>query len=527
MGNLRSKTGCLTCRARRVKCDEGQPICGQCAKKSRPCQYEAPRLSIRRYQPGGGESSSARTPGGGGGGENGEVGTIGRSRHAENRTVGANRGADPDDFPTSDGDGDGDGESPSATPYPQRRSQVSGSPTSDYLSSDFRQSHDPGRYAPGVEYELNRYEAKLVHHYVERLGRWLDCSDPSRRFTLRVPALVKHCPVLLHAVLAFAARHRGDTATSEQAYQTCLELVIERLGEHDVTHDDGLLCAIVILRVVEQLSVSITGSDFEQHLAGCAAILRASQGSIVDPSAPTTHDAAFWIHVRQCLYTATVNQQPPHLDSALHIADIVPVDDADHPSTDLRSETAWANMMTWLAANVLHFSFGGGADGEPSSRLRKWEDLGDALKRWRDDRPTTFDPIWSGPATARSIFSEAWFTADWHALAYTYYHFTSLLLINYKPKPRFAVRNVDDKLSEDDLDILNHARAICGACQCSPNNTAVSIVLCHSVFIWGPLMLEQLERDRVLQLLTTFENDHVWPTAWIVNALKAEWNMPE
>ncbi|KAJ4300639.1 hypothetical protein N0V88_003324 [Collariella sp. IMI 366227] len=33
----RTKTGCKTCRHRRIKCDEGQPTCGNCAKSRRDC----------------------------------------------------------------------------------------------------------------------------------------------------------------------------------------------------------------------------------------------------------------------------------------------------------------------------------------------------------------------------------------------------------------------------------------------------------------------------------------------------------
>ncbi|KAL0944266.1 C6 finger domain-containing protein [Colletotrichum truncatum] len=34
----RTKTGCLTCRKRRIKCDEGRPICGNCIKSKRHCE---------------------------------------------------------------------------------------------------------------------------------------------------------------------------------------------------------------------------------------------------------------------------------------------------------------------------------------------------------------------------------------------------------------------------------------------------------------------------------------------------------
>ncbi|KAJ5815078.1 hypothetical protein N7474_006855 [Penicillium riverlandense] len=36
---LRTKSGCITCRKRHLKCDEVKPICGACAKKDNPCEY--------------------------------------------------------------------------------------------------------------------------------------------------------------------------------------------------------------------------------------------------------------------------------------------------------------------------------------------------------------------------------------------------------------------------------------------------------------------------------------------------------
>lgn len=101
---------------------------------------------------------------------------------------------------------------------------------------------------------LTHDEALLVHHYTEYLGRWLDCTDATRQFTLGIPEKVKTCPVLCHAVLSFAARHRKDDVTAEAAYQHCIALLIDRLNEDAASHDETLLCAIVILRFYEQLN---------------------------------------------------------------------------------------------------------------------------------------------------------------------------------------------------------------------------------------------------------------------------------
>lgn len=43
----RTKTGCLTCRKRRIKCDEGKPHCNNCLKTNRNCEGYKVRLDFR------------------------------------------------------------------------------------------------------------------------------------------------------------------------------------------------------------------------------------------------------------------------------------------------------------------------------------------------------------------------------------------------------------------------------------------------------------------------------------------------
>ncbi|KAK4145874.1 fungal transcriptional regulatory-like protein [Dichotomopilus funicola] len=44
----RTKTGCLTCRKRRIKCDEGKPICNNCIKSKRDCEGYSQRLTFKK-----------------------------------------------------------------------------------------------------------------------------------------------------------------------------------------------------------------------------------------------------------------------------------------------------------------------------------------------------------------------------------------------------------------------------------------------------------------------------------------------
>ncbi|ETI19566.1 hypothetical protein G647_09400 [Cladophialophora carrionii CBS 160.54] len=46
---VRSRTGCQTCRQRKLKCDEQRPICGQCQKSHRECVRSEP-ITFRHHQ---------------------------------------------------------------------------------------------------------------------------------------------------------------------------------------------------------------------------------------------------------------------------------------------------------------------------------------------------------------------------------------------------------------------------------------------------------------------------------------------
>lgn len=101
---------------------------------------------------------------------------------------------------------------------------------------------------------LTHHEALLFHHYSVHLGHWLDCSDASRKFTLRIPEMAKNSPILCHAVLCFAARHRREDEIAEAAYQRCVTLLIECLNEDSATHDEMVLSSVIMLHFADQLN---------------------------------------------------------------------------------------------------------------------------------------------------------------------------------------------------------------------------------------------------------------------------------
>ena len=138
------------------------------------------------------------------------------------------------------------------------------SPPTAISISDLNQHESPSQYSHSSPMSaawmtptlpaLTRQEACYLHHFSTHLARWLDCTDASRQFTLNMTALAKSSPTLLYAVISYAARHLGHTIAADQFQEKCIELLIPLLSTETIANDETILCAIVILRVCEQLS---------------------------------------------------------------------------------------------------------------------------------------------------------------------------------------------------------------------------------------------------------------------------------
>lgn len=58
----RTRSGCFTCRSRRIKCDEGRPVCDRCRKGSRDCVYP-PHTTASTSKAGARSRSKSKGPG--------------------------------------------------------------------------------------------------------------------------------------------------------------------------------------------------------------------------------------------------------------------------------------------------------------------------------------------------------------------------------------------------------------------------------------------------------------------------------
>ena len=221
--------------------DESRPRCASCRRREETCEYENPirfKQHVVAYSQKRRKSSSQPT--------------------AANKTVELYSSAfdtgsafsylsPVDNSPQQSSVGRG---AAAATSPPEH---VSSHTLQEEFSDVSSQSSEVWAITPRIDYEYSCSDAKYLHHFASELGRWLDCTDPQRQFTLKIPQLVRKERILLLAVTCFAARHMKDTSNAVLAHEESVNLLIPRLNVADVASDDALLCAIVILRVYEQL----------------------------------------------------------------------------------------------------------------------------------------------------------------------------------------------------------------------------------------------------------------------------------
>jgi hypothetical protein len=120
--------------------------------------------------------------------------------------------------------------------------------------------------------------------------------------------------------------------------------------------------------------------------------------------------------VRQCIYSASINQQTPNVDISLELyPEPVSIQDY-HPLAKLRLETAWANQMTWHCARVTNFCFEKYTTTDTGPRMKIWSTLWDDVRYWKNNRPASFNPMWTGQSGS-SVFPEMLFIADWHSIS--------------------------------------------------------------------------------------------------------------
>jgi hypothetical protein len=491
----RVRTGCLTCRERHLKCDEGTPICQNCKKSNRDCkrgvrlnfidtQCQAPPFLL---PPSHDWQISFQD-------ESIEIASEYRGGRAKYLSVKKEDFDIPSemnyDYPSSmaaptmshqqlpqvAGGYTGYAEPPSAiyTDSTNDSYQTSSHPTT---ATSYSESHQPARRPYEQPYSLQTPEDQnppfmdspdevlYMQVFVEEVGLWMDSMDPEKHFSRLLPFQALRQPMLKHAFLACGVRHLtlvNSAYPDEKAlnyYNTATQLLLKSLQNPD---RDSVLCATTatILNVYEVMSEKAL--QRMNHIAGARALIKECRWNATTAG---IGGACFWLNVGLELF------------SCLHFnwgiawdPDTWGVDMTMVPQQYGGNEEDWCHKMLYILAKITNFRSSIPQFQEQTlhaehmrlqNRSQVWTNLKETCDRWNECIPLTMHPMAYLPSyqtASKSSFPEVWIIKRATIVARLFYHTAMALLGAMHP-----LASMDPSLANEMAEMkLTHSRQICG-----------------------------------------------------------------
>ncbi|KAK3066290.1 hypothetical protein LTR53_017424 [Teratosphaeriaceae sp. CCFEE 6253] len=509
----RVRTGCLTCRERHLKCDEGLPHCNNCTKSNRECKRgvrlnfidlwtEAPPVEVSQF-----------------GTDGWRVEFVDESREIASEYQGGTRAYRPleQDIPVPRQQHNPGLSFEFAIPPPPLAQQML-PPMQSMLPDTYidptRQPDLTSMYAPQMKQDMpptypipstsdSTHETQYTHSnpssvtaqtslasfprapdsppparrayldtqqetlfmqvFIEEVGLWMDSMDPLKHFSRLLPFHALAEPMLRHAFLACGARHLTlvnpayPEAAALEYYDTSTRYLLQNLQN---PARDTVICATtaVILNVYEIMSERAL--QRMNHIAGARALIKECGW---DARARGIGAACFWLNVGlevlSCLHFNWQVAWDP---------DDWGVDwDLTREALNGREEV-WTHRMLYILAKVCNFraTIPRHAEADPrdeGERLRRrgeeWARLRGWAEGWDDGVPRTMQPmgfLLAQQTTSASVFPEVWLVKRTAVVARLFFHTALLLLAQTHPYYGVAESAEMAELA------ARHANLICG-----------------------------------------------------------------
>ncbi|CAK7265188.1 hypothetical protein SEPCBS57363_001453 [Sporothrix epigloea] len=386
------------------------------------------------------------------------------------------------------------------------------------LSADDRTLH-PNVYTEGSVFPLqDKQQATLLRHFVQNLAIWLDLCEPAHQFGTIVPQRAATCTVLLNAILALSSKHLAhlgnfDRYASDHYHQECLNVLIPMLSNEDAAADENLFAATIILRVWEEMEYKHSGFDSQGYLLGIHAFVH-GHGHKIAPN--TLSAAAFWVGLRQEIYTATVNQQPVKAPLQLALADFArglgPAEDHD-----------WANRAVIHCVDVLNYCFGEDST-TPSSPRFSWEALNAWNKQWTAVLPSSYSPTFSRERGPSEAFPQIWHHSSWHVTGIQHHILAELFLVSFDPKTPRIGRQRLEAAEQVNSRVCELVRQTCGIGLSNQWSPPGLFTACMAITAFGDRFHERKDQEALVDMLRLTEKEHARPTEAIQQQLIRAWN---
>ncbi|KAF2774491.1 hypothetical protein EJ03DRAFT_263244 [Teratosphaeria nubilosa] len=244
----RTRSGCYTCRTRRVKCDEGRPVCARCLKGKRDCQYPGTTSSLTPSKTSKGNSNAKDSCG--------DSNSSPSGAEDEGDDVNAPLEVVPDcedegEPQSSTSDSKRQAESRALEPRRSAgRSQVQRSIVKHASKSSISQSFRWPSVPNDVKGYLRYHKERLSHHHY---GLKYDGGSFLKTTFLEI---AMNDEALLYAVVAFSAYHHAITEQQDRI-QTFLDFYNQSIIslQHSLSksrHSVATLLTILQLATIEE-----------------------------------------------------------------------------------------------------------------------------------------------------------------------------------------------------------------------------------------------------------------------------------
>ncbi|KAK4953730.1 hypothetical protein LTR10_008334 [Elasticomyces elasticus] len=571
----RVRTGCLTCRERHLKCDEGLPNCNNCQKSNRECKRgvrlnfidlwaERPPTVVSDY-------GTARW----------KVDFLDESREIASEYQGGTQAYKPlerdvkvpaqqydmgmaFDYPVTapptqqllppvqhmlpqtyiDQSQQSNMNSmynqhikaepviftmPTSSETVQHTQYVDSGPSSVTGQASVTSYHTAQPEIPNPdkrEYLNEQQETLYMQVFVEEVGLWMDSMDPLKHFSRLLPFHAMTEPMLLNAFLACGARHLtlvNSSYSEEKAleyYDTSTRYLLQNLQN---PNRDTVICATtaVILNVYEIMSERAL--QRMNHIAGARALIKEcgwnarSQG---------IGSACFWLNVGLEVLSCLHFNWQVAWDPDDWLVDM----DFNREIMNGREEV-WTHRMLYILAKICNFrsTIPRHPEQDPrddqlrtQQRYEEWSRLKGWADAWNDGIPRTMQPmaiLHPYQTTSKSVFPEVWLVKRTAIVARLFFHTAQLLLAQINPY--CGVDNMEmAELAK------RHSNTICGIVAHVKDRGVASVAL-RSLAHAAEVLTDRAEQEEVLQIFDKINKETGWRIGFVYGDLKAKWGWNE
>ncbi|KAF2087784.1 hypothetical protein K490DRAFT_40883 [Saccharata proteae CBS 121410] len=544
-----------------MKCDEVKPVCGPCAKGSRPCVYNAmpkvtqeraslPGLPRARWNPSvdppqlhGRPPQERSAPGDG---PQPQYSSPQEEMYSPQSTLGSGvynselaslrwfglLADDADKLPPVDlgeplnahrsqaTDDSGFASMNAARFSPSGLQGIQGPPGSAYVQPFGSTSRPTDPQLAAAERKLwqstvtlREHEIPIFKHYIDGISQWMDMFDPSKHFSTLVPQLAMQNEGLMKALLALSSRHLSikpatpggqslDRTTAINYYHETLQYLQGAMRYESYTRSLEVIPTAIVVSAYEMIDGA--GSGWERHLKGVFWIQRSRD---INGQSGGLEQAGWWCWLRQDIWAAFRERRKClsfyKPTRPYHVMD----------QYDIASRSVYL-----LAQTVNYASDEERKMGEVNLQLRieRADTLLRMLDDWRANLTVHFNPL-PHNNTSTGPFKSIWINPPAFATAVQMHNFARILLLVHQP----AAGGYREYFTREKL--LNEAiDTICGIGSVIEDEPA-SFISTQCLFAAGLYVQDDSKKEAILELIDTQQRRTRWPVSRLTDELRAEW----